>query len=306
MNVSRRGSVLLESSSVRRRHTLSPTVNEARTTPRLVHMTTGAELKGADIGDCGMSAISSAQEQRPTSPVVTMAAIAQPSSHATAQGNSNLKSSKMGEISGGLIEFDSPVQEGRHAPRMGPNQQSTQPVMGYRPTPGLVRLFAKTGTAQHNPKLFHRTDPPPLRRTYADVLRIGMEGSGAPAQGKGADVGYCGNGTRGFRGSGQADAVARGGYQRPYQRQVGGGFHGGRGGGRQYETRGRGFGGLNRHYQSNYNGQRAPQATPWQNLIPSRDTGDLPDHRRGVVHGQWGDVQGQQHLYHQAPLGQGS
>jgi hypothetical protein len=133
-----------------------------------------------------------------------------------------------------------------------------------------------------------------------------MEGSGAPAQGKGADIGYRGNGSRGFRSSGQADAVARGGYQRPYQRQVGGGFHGGRGGGRQYETRGRGFGVVNRHYQSNYNGQRAPHATPWQNPIPSRETGDLPGHRRGVVHGQWGDVQGQQHLNHQAPLGQGS
>jgi hypothetical protein len=128
MNVSHRGSVLLESSSVQRRHTLSQMMNEARTTPRLVHMATGAELKGADTGDCGMPAISSAQEQRPTSPTVTMATIAQPSGHATAQGNSNSKSSKMGEISGGLIEIDSPVQEGCHAPRMGQTGSQHSPL----------------------------------------------------------------------------------------------------------------------------------------------------------------------------------
>jgi hypothetical protein len=74
----------------------------------------------------------------------------------------------------------------------------------------------------------------------------------------------------------------------------------------QYETRGRGFSGPNKHYQSNYNGQHAPQVAPWQNPIPPGDMSELPGHRRGDVHGQRGEVQGQQHLNHQMPLGQGS
>jgi hypothetical protein len=124
-----------------------------------------------------------------------MATTVQPSGHATAQVNSNSKSSKTGEILGGINAFDSPAQEGRHALSMGPNQMSTQPIKGYRPTPGLVRLFARTGTTQRSPKLIHQTEPPSLRRSYADILRTGMEGNGAPTQGNGMGTGYCSNGT---------------------------------------------------------------------------------------------------------------
>jgi hypothetical protein len=60
MNDSHRGLALPKSSSVQRQHTLSPMVNEARTTPRLVHMATCAESNDADIGDCGTPMISSA------------------------------------------------------------------------------------------------------------------------------------------------------------------------------------------------------------------------------------------------------
>jgi hypothetical protein len=105
MNVSRQGSTLLKSSSAQRWHTLSPTVNVARTFPRFVHMATGAESKGANRGDCGMPVVSSAQEHQPSSLVVTMVVIAQPSDHTTAWGNSNSKFSKPGEISGVLNEL---------------------------------------------------------------------------------------------------------------------------------------------------------------------------------------------------------
>jgi hypothetical protein len=155
MNVSRWGSALPKSSSVGRQHKLSPTVNEARTTPRLVHMATCAESKDTDVGDCGMSAISSALEHRPTLPPVTMAKTVQPSGHETTQVNSNSKSSKTGDISGGLNVFGSTTQEGCHALSMGPNRMSTQPVKGYRPTPSLARLFARTGMTHRSSKLIH-------------------------------------------------------------------------------------------------------------------------------------------------------
>jgi hypothetical protein len=155
MNVSRWGSALPKSSSVGRQHKLSPTVNEARTTPRLVHMATCAESKDTDVGDCGTSAISSALEHRPTLPPVTMAKTVQPFGHETTQVNSNSKSSKTGDISGGLNVFGSPTQEGSHALSMGPNRMSTQPVKGYRPTPSLARLFARTGMTHRSSKLIH-------------------------------------------------------------------------------------------------------------------------------------------------------
>jgi hypothetical protein len=68
--------------------------------------------------------------------------------------------------------------------RLGLNCKATEPRKGYRPTPGLISLFSKTGTSCKNPKHRSRsttpqnqTHPPPCR-SYVDVIHNGMEGRG--------------------------------------------------------------------------------------------------------------------------------
>jgi hypothetical protein len=68
-----------------------------------------------------------------------------------------------------------------------------------------------------------------------------MEGHGR-AYGN-TDNSFHGSGTGGFCGTSQGEAFARGGFQRPYQRNGYAGFHGGRGAGRRNEVHGHGFGG---------------------------------------------------------------
>jgi hypothetical protein len=133
---------------------------------------------------------------------------------------SNSKSSLPGVVKDRLISIDS-TEKGHH---MGCNRLSKKPKTGYQPTPGLVRHFSKMGTTQEKPK--HTYTPPnelpPLllqqtRCSYADVVRRGMEGNGAQAHRNGNGNGYRGHHpTDGFRS--QADAAARGGFQRPYPR----------------------------------------------------------------------------------------
>jgi hypothetical protein len=147
---------------------------------------------------------------------------------------SNLKSGLPGVVKDRLISIDS-TEKGHH---MGCNQLSKKPKTDYQPTPGLVRHFSKTGTTQEKPKHTYTppNEPPPLllqqtRCSYADVVHRGMEGNGAQAHRNGNGNGYRGHHpTDGFRS--QADAAARRGFQRPYPRRGGGGYTGGRGGGR--------------------------------------------------------------------------
>jgi hypothetical protein len=139
----------------------------------------------------------------------------------------------------------------RHTSSMGLNQKATGPNKGYRPTPGLIQLFSRTGTGCKNPKHQSGSNTPPNqthtphRRSYADVLHSRMEGKGQ-SYGSSNGNGYRRNGTRGFRGATQGEAYTRGGYQRPYQRYGSAGFHGGRGAGRRNDIHGRGFVGQNR------------------------------------------------------------
>jgi hypothetical protein len=44
------------------------------------------------------------------------------------------------------------VQDGYHTTSMGPNHRAIGPNKGYRPTPGLINLFCKTGTGCKNPR----------------------------------------------------------------------------------------------------------------------------------------------------------
>jgi hypothetical protein len=90
-----------------------------------------------------------------------------------------------------------------------------------------------------------------------------MEGNG-----QGAGNGYRGRDIKDFRGAGQSHIFARGGHSRPYPRCGYGGFSGNRGGGRQFEDRGRGFG-PNRHYDNRHFEEPRP------NPVPPTNGGDM-------------------------------
>jgi hypothetical protein len=185
----------------------------------------------------------------------------------------------------------------RHTSSMGLNQKATGPNKGYRPTPGLIQLFSRTGTGCKNPKHQSGSNTPPNqthtphRRSYADVLRSRMEGKGQ-SYGSSNGNGYRGNGTSGFRGATQGEAYTRGGYQRPYQRYGNAGFHGGWGAGRRNDIHGRRFVGQNRTLDN-----RAGHGDFRQHLVPPRNTAtdtrglqqQMPGH--GMTQGD--QVQGQ-------------
>jgi hypothetical protein len=145
-------------------------------------------------------------------------------------------------------------------------------------------MFRRTRIGRRNPKaLLHSTAPPinqptPQRRSYAEALRSGMEGNGQ--YGNGAGNGVCGTGNGGFRGHSQGEAFAWAGYQRPYQRYGSGGFHGGCGGGRSFDQRGRGFGGPYRQLDNRVAyGDQQQHPAPHQNMgkgrAPQRNSGTV-------------------------------
>jgi hypothetical protein len=167
---------------------------------------------------------------------------------------------------------DSLDHTGRHGKTMGLGRLSKQPNLKYNPTPGLIALFARIGTRHRNPKPVGTTPPPSTRRSYVEVLRTGMANNGAPFRAGAGQRGYPNGGPRG---SGQADAFARGGFQRGYPAQGGGGFYGGRGGGRWQENRDRGYGGHYRHQQS-FNGHRTQHEAPRQNPTAPSNGSQIP------------------------------
>jgi hypothetical protein len=71
------------------------------------------------------------------------------------------------------------TEPGRHELIMGHEGESGRQTLGYRPTPGLISLFTKTGVRRPNPKC-PNFSPQCNRRSYADVIRSNMEQGGAP------------------------------------------------------------------------------------------------------------------------------
>ncbi|TVU40757.1 hypothetical protein EJB05_14233, partial [Eragrostis curvula] len=125
--------------------------------------------------------------------------------------------------------------------------------MPYRPTPGLVALFARTGTGCKLPRAPYSRSRLTTAATYVSVARRAMENGGANggAQGNQQRGGAANRGIG--RGAGQGGMVGRGGFQANNQ-----GFHPGygdrgytgRGGGR-YGNNGRG-----RHGGGHFHGGR--------------------------------------------------
>jgi hypothetical protein len=96
-----------------------------------------------------------------------------------------------------------PTEPGRHELIMGHEGESIRSMLGYRPTAGLISLFARIGIRHSNPKR-PSLSPQHSRRSYADPVRSNMEQGGAPVNN--GRTGYC---SRGFqpgqsRGAGQA------------------------------------------------------------------------------------------------------
>jgi hypothetical protein len=128
------------------------------------------------------------------------------------------------------------METGHHVSHMGHKGKSDCHRFGYRPTPGLMSLFSKTGERRLNPK-------PPIshmsrRCSYTDVIRGSMEQGGASSNSN-----HLVYGQHGFQAgtpwdAGQADAF-RGGFNMPYQ---GYGAYGRRGVPNRFQNRGRGFG----------------------------------------------------------------
>jgi hypothetical protein len=150
-------------------------------------------------------------------------------------------------ITGIPNSYSNSVSKGRHANHMGRPGYELNTKIPYKPTQGLVSLFARTG----KPRLSKNTKPPQPRRTYAEVLRSGMENGRAPARHTNGGSLRGGAASGGAKGYGQAGALARGGGPNlGFNPGYGGrGFQGNRGGGRPYERRGRGYGGHNQFHR---------------------------------------------------------
>jgi hypothetical protein len=73
------------------------------------------------------------------------------------QGKFKFENGKKGWIYG-KFKFEN-GKKGRHTLGMGLNPLSTKPAIGYQPTPGLVRLFSKTGTKQNTNQRSDITKP---------------------------------------------------------------------------------------------------------------------------------------------------
>jgi hypothetical protein len=254
MNDRRRGLTLSAKSSARQRHTLSSTVTSARGKPWSDHMDMDWHNSEAMT-----SRGSPETERRHGPPVMSTVEPDVPSGQAVSQDIQLLKIETKGEITVVLKSNDIMGHQGRHISNISLNQVSNKPVTKYIPTPGLISLFSKTGRKHRNPNQQPRThappnQPPKPRRSYADVLRAGMDGKGAPMQGNSSGNGNRGNGSGGYRGHSPTflpgediNDHIRGIYGAGYHGSPGGsGFQGGRG----YIPRGRGYGGPNRQFDS--------------------------------------------------------
>jgi hypothetical protein len=117
-------------------------------------------------------------DQRLESPATSCA----DSKKAASTIDSNSKFDEGGVIRGAQSCSGGMVYIGRRTSRTGLEHTSTGPNIGYRPAPGLIKLFNKTWTERRNPNTHTRsTTPPkhqtPRRRSNAEIMRNGMDGS---------------------------------------------------------------------------------------------------------------------------------
>jgi hypothetical protein len=215
---------------------------------------------------------SCSDDRRLESPATSNAELLLDSEEAASTTDSDSNRRKHGEIKGAQKSKDGMVYRGRRTVCTGLEHTSTRPSRCYKPAPGIITLFNKTGTGRRDPKSLTRSttplkQPEPHSRSYTEVVRSGMDGNGKYGNGA-ASNGSRGNGIGGFHGQTQGDAYTRPGYQRPYQRYGAAGFHGSLGGGRHYDQHGRGFGGNFRQseFRASYGDQR-------QMTAPLRDLG---------------------------------
>jgi hypothetical protein len=250
---------------------------------------------GHGNGTCKDASRSSSGERRFQPPATSTVKFLPHSTGATCAATSNSKLGRPGVIKGAQPN-DVLFQKGRRTMHTSLKHTLRKPKIEYTPTPRLITLFNRTDTYRRNPKsMDHPTTPSNQtllnHRSYTEVVREGMEGSGK--FGHGAGNGPCGTGNAGFHGQAQGQAYTRQGYQRPYQRYGATWFHCNRGGGRRYDQRGRGFGGNFR--QTEFRPSHGDQC---QSNATSRDM-EVNLHGQGTVHGnatqcnQYVEVHGQ-------------
>jgi hypothetical protein len=114
--------------------------------------------------------MSSVGLRRKSTPAVTMANTSLCSRRATNQD-------REAPFKGNSKSPGRPTELGCHVLHMGHKSESDHHRFGYRPTPGLMSLFSKTGVCRLNPKpLVSHTS---CHRSYADVVHDSIEQGGA-------------------------------------------------------------------------------------------------------------------------------
>jgi hypothetical protein len=91
---------------------------------------------------------------------------------------------------------------GHHDSFMSHISKSGHHNLCFRPTPRLITLFGKIGVRCHNPNLAKQL--PRDNRSYADVVRSGMDQSGVPANPNRQGMNQRGYPTSTSQGTGQA------------------------------------------------------------------------------------------------------
>jgi hypothetical protein len=199
------------------RPTLTGQLDRGESRLDLAHTGRGESRSDTGINDVQKSSCTGDSALPATSTAVSM----QNQSQVRCKENLNLKSETQGSCCGVMQTEVVKGYKGRHASCMGLNPTPSRPTNGYRPTPVLITLFRKTGTPRRNPKTLRQaaapsnSEPLPQRRSYAKVVRSGMEGRGM--YGNGASNGVRGNGSGSFRGQSQGESFVRPGYQRLHQ-----------------------------------------------------------------------------------------
>jgi hypothetical protein len=117
--------------------------------------------------------MSSAGPRQMSMPAVTMAHTS-PRSEQAIFRDYETSSTEISNTLDGLMEL------GCHVSHMGHKSQSGSPSVGYRPTPGLITLFSKTGGRRRNPNpaLPHQRS----RRSHADVVHGSMDQGGSAGE----------------------------------------------------------------------------------------------------------------------------
>jgi hypothetical protein len=118
----------------------------------------------------GSPTLSSTRPRQPSTPAVTKVVTTKRSDRSNFQDQAAIKGVPISNSNDGQMVL------GRHDNVMGQNRKSSHPNLLYRPTPGFIVLFGKTGGRRHNPNpatLSHRDN-----HSYTDVVRSGMDPNG--------------------------------------------------------------------------------------------------------------------------------